>query len=114
MRGPTSGDIHFTLPGSQDGNCQMCGSAKTKQTNSFTSFYSSDSQASKADDAGTQQGGGMQIVQSFGQLKDKVVSSNGVFRVAPIHGVASKGRGIAEVFLCMSAVPAGAIRPSDP
>jgi len=70
--GFTSGrNIDVAFPGLQYGNRQTCGAPKAKKTNSFAMLNAGDTQAAKSDNAGTQQGSDMDVIQAGGQRKVK-------------------------------------------
>jgi hypothetical protein len=53
------GDVHLTIPGAQDRDCQMGGSTKPEQADTIAVLYARHTKAAKTDNAGAQQGGGM-------------------------------------------------------
>src|SRR6476646_2371244 len=77
-------------------------------------LYFSHAKAAKPDDAGTQKGSGLQIVNPVRQWKRKISSRDRILSVAAIHAVTSEGRSIAKVFQFMAAIPAASIYAANP
>lgn len=55
-------NIDFTVPGLQNRDRQTCRASKAKKPNPFSILSARNTYATKADDAGTQQGSNMDIV----------------------------------------------------
>src|SRR5712692_8964900 len=92
----------------------MRGGAEAGQADTVTLLDAGDAEAAEADDSGAQQRGGVEVVQSRWNWKNKIGAGQGVFGVAPVDGVTGKAWGVAEVLLAAPAVGAGAIGASDP
>jgi hypothetical protein len=113
--GFTSGrNIDVAFPGLQYGNRQTCGAPKAKKTNSFAMLNAGDTQAAKSDNAGTQQGSDMDVIQAGGQRESKVGARKGILRVSTVHRISSKCRVITQVFHAVVAVPAITIDTAHP
>ena len=77
-------------------------------------FHARDTQASKADSAGAQQGGDMYVIQTGRQRKGEVAAREGIFGIAAIHRIPREGGPIAQIFHSVTAVPAIAIYTAHP
>jgi len=98
----------------QNGDRQMCGSAKAKQTYPLAGFHSSYAKAAETNDASAKQWRGVQIVHCLRKRKNEVGMGHGVFSVTTIDCVAGKSWRIAEIFQSVIAIPAAAVDTANP
>jgi hypothetical protein len=107
-------DTRFTIPGLPNGNRQACRAPKSKEPHSFTRLNSRNSQATKADDAGAQQGSGGYIVQTCWQGKCEVCAHEDILGIVPVHRISSERRPITRIFYSVKTVPAVTIYTAHP
>jgi hypothetical protein len=94
----------------------MSRGAKSEKPNALATLHVGHPQAAESDNAGAQQGRGMQIVESSRQRVDKVVASESVLRITTGNCVTSKYWRIAkilETFLAIRARPISSAQPRD-
>src|SRR5215469_12881156 len=92
----------------------MCRRAKAKQPYAIARLDTRNAQAAKANDAGTQEGRGMKVIQRLGKWENKVAARKRIFSVATRHGVAGKCRRVAKILKASLAIAARAVRASNP
>ncbi len=114
MRFASSHNIDFTVPGLQNGNRQARGASKTKKSNPLSPLHARNPQAAKANDARTQQGRDMHVIQTSGQRKSEICARKGILGVASVHRVSRKCRAITQIFHAVMAVPAITIDAAHP
>src|ERR1700687_4970143 len=102
------------MPGPQNFDREMCRRTKSEQSDFIARLHVGYAKAAKPDNAGTQQRRGVNVVQRRRQREDEVRTSDGKLRVPTIFAITGKSRRIAKVFKVVSAVPARAVRASDP
>ncbi len=88
--------------------------AESEEAHAIARLDAGDAQAAEADNAGAQQGGGMQIVKTRGQGEHEIRSCQGKLGEPAIDRVAREGGRIAEVFESPGAVRAGSVDAADP
>src|SRR5947208_5484040 len=102
-------NIDFAIPALQNTDCEMGRGAEAEESDALTFFDTRHAERAEADDTGTEQRRGMEIVELRRNRKTKVGAGERVFRIASIHGVARKGGEVAQVFHIAAAVSAGAV-----
>src|SRR5690348_15170788 len=98
----------------QYGDGQMRRRAEAEQSHPFARRYARHTQAAKSDNSGTEEGRGVDVIQTLGQRKNKIVARESILGVASIDAVTREGRRIAEIFLAAPAITASAISATDP
>ncbi len=71
-------------------------------------------QAAKSDNAGTQQGSNVDVIQPGGQRESEVGTCERIFCVSAVHRISSKCRVITQVLHAVVAVPAITIDTAHP
>jgi hypothetical protein len=97
-------------------NCdgEMRGGSETEEAYSFARLDSSDAQAAEADDAGAEQGSGVEVVQGVRKGIDEAGAGESVFGVASVDRIAGKRRSVAQIFKAFRAIGARSIDASQP
>jgi hypothetical protein len=92
----------------------MRGGTETKQAHPLSGLDAGDTQTAKTDDAGTQEGSSMPIIEGFGKGVYEISPSDRKLGIAPVHGITGKGWRIAKVFQVVLTVPAAPFDAADP
>src|ERR1700723_1256128 len=107
-------DIDFAFPRLQNGQRQTCGAAETEEADAFALVHIGNAQASKSNNAGTQQRGDVDVIEAGRQGHGEVRAHRGVLSIAAVYGVAGEGRLVAQVFQAVAAIPATVVHPTHP
>src|SRR5713226_5326779 len=114
MRSAPRRHIYFALPRTQHGDSEMCRGPETEQTHTLSMLHSCYPKTAKTDDAGTQKGGGVQIIQCGGKGKDKIRPGECILGISAVDGVAGESSRITEIFKAVLAIPALPINAANP
>ena len=107
-------DIHVTLPRLQYGDGEVRRRAETEQANSLALLNPGNPKRAKADDAGTEKRGRVQVIKTFGQRENKIRTRDRIIRVSAIDAVPRISRRVTKIFKIMAAIPAAAVGSADP
>src|SRR5262249_13675782 len=93
---------------------EMCGCTEAKESDAFPLLDTCHTQAAKTDDAGAQQGRGMQVIEFIRQGIDEIVAGERQFSIATRDGVAGKCGRVAQVLRASLTVGARTVRAAEP
>ncbi len=108
------GDVDFAVPGFEDVDSEMRGSAEAEEADAIAGCDLRDAQTAEADDAGTEQRGEVGGGFLFGEWDEEIGAGDGVFSVAAVDGVAGIGGVVAEILAVFQTEQAGAIDATEP
>ncbi len=108
------GDEDFAVPVAEDLDGLAGGGSEAEEAYALARLGACDAEAAEADDAGAEEWGGMDAVESVGERVGEVGADEGVLGIASVGGVAGEGGVVAEVFFVAEAEGTSAVRATDP
>lgn len=114
MRFSAGGNVDIAFPRLQDSNGKVGRCAEAKQSHALALLYARNAEAAKADDAGTKQRRGVEIVERGRQRKNEIGASQGILGISAGNRVARERGMVAEILFAAAAVRTHAVGAADP